>query len=57
MHVKVLQDWYISKEDVVTWVRKHNTNLLDQQARCKEGLHDLNHELKSKGEKLEEVER
>ena len=56
MHVKVLQDWCISKEDVVTWVRKHNTNLLDQQAQCKEGLHDLNHELKSKGEKLEEVE-
>ena len=57
MHVKVLQDWCISKEDVVTWVRKHNTNLLDQQAQCNKGLHDLNHELKSKGEKLEEVER
>ena len=57
MHVKALQDRCISKEDVVTWVRKHNTNLLDQQAQCKEGLHDLNHELKSKGEKLEEVER
>ena len=56
MHVKALQDQCISKEDVVTWVRKHNTNLLDQQAQCNEGLHDLNHELMSKGEKLEEVE-
>ena len=57
MRVKALQDQCIAKEDVVTRGRKHNTNLLDQQAQYKKGLCDLNHKLKTKGEKLEEVER
>ena len=57
MRVKALQDQCIAKEDVVTRGRKHNTNLLDQQAQYKKGLCDLNHELKTKGEKLEEAER
>ena len=57
MRVKALQDWCIAKEDVVTWVRKHYTNLLDQEAQYKEGLRDLNRELKTKGEKLEGAER
>ena len=30
---------------------------MDQQTQCKEGLCDLNRELKTKGEKLEEAER
>ena len=31
MHVKALQDQCVAKEDVITQVRKHNTNLMDQQ--------------------------
>ena len=56
MRVKALQDRCIAKKDVVTRVRKHNTNLMDQQAQYKEGLRDLNCELKTKLEKLEEAE-
>ena len=56
MRVKALQDQCAAKEGVVTWDRKHNTNLLDQQKQYKDGLHDLNHELKTKVEKLEEAE-
>ena len=56
MRVKALQDRCIAKKDVVTRVRKHNTNLMDQQAQYKEGLRDLNRELKTKLEKLEEAE-
>ena len=57
MRVKALQDRCIAKKDVVTRVRKHNTNLMDQQAQYKEGLRDLNRELKTKVEKLGEAER
>ena len=57
MRVKALQDRCIAKEDVITWVRKHNTNLMDQQAQYKDSLRDLNHELKTKVEKLEEAKR
>ena len=56
MHVKTLQDQCIAKEDVVIQVRKHNTNLMNQRAQYKDDLRDLNHELKTKVEKLEEAE-
>ena len=57
MRVKAFQDRCIAKKDVVTRVRNHNTNLMDQQAQYKEGLCDLNRELKMNGEKLEKAER
>ena len=57
VRVKAFQDQCVAKEGVVTRVRKHNTNLLDQQKQYKDGLRDLNHELKMKGEKLEEAKR
>ena len=56
VRVKAFQDRCVAKEGVITRVRKHNTNLLDQQKQYKDGLRDLNCELKTKVEKLEEAE-
>ena len=53
MRVKALQDRCVAKEGVDTMVRKHNSNLLDQQKQYKEALHTLNVELKETREKLE----
>ena len=57
MHVKALQDSCTAKEGVVTRVRKHNTNLLNQQAQYKEAVRILNKELPEVKEKLTEVSR
>ncbi|XP_065627383.1 uncharacterized protein LOC136066593 isoform X2 [Quercus suber] len=53
VHVKALQDRCVAKEGVVTWVRKHNDNLLDQQGQYKEVVYNLNTDLKEMREKLE----
>ena len=53
VRVKALQDRCVAKEGVDTMVRKHNSNLLDQQKQYKEALHTLNVELKETREKLE----
>ena len=53
MHVKALQDQCVAKEDVITQVRKHNTNLMDQQKQYKEAFRTLNLELKEIRENLE----
>ena len=55
MRVKAFHDHCVVKEGVVTQVRKHNTNLLNQQAQYKEAIHTLNQELKEVKEKLTEV--
>ena len=55
VRVKAVQDWCVAKEGVVTKVRKHNSNLLDQQKQYKEAIHTLNIELKATREKLEGV--
>ena len=55
MRVKALQDRCAAKEGVVTRVRKHNTNLLNQQAQYKEAVRILNKELQEVKEKLTEV--
>ena len=55
MHVKALQDRCVAKEGVVTRVRKHNANLMNQQAQYKDVVHTLNLELKEVREKLVEV--
>ena len=57
MRVKALQDRCAAKEGVVTRVRKHNTNLLNQQAQYKEAVRTLNKELQEVKEKLTEVSR
>ena len=57
MRVKALQDRCAAKEGVVTRVRKHNTNLLNQQAQYKEAVRILNKELPEVKEKLTEVSR
>ena len=57
MRVKALQDRCAAKEGVVTRVRKHNTNLLNQQAQYKEAVRILNKELQEVKEKLTEVSR
>ena len=51
--VKALHDRCVAKEGVVTRVRKHNTNLLNEQKQYKEALRTLNAELKETREKLE----
>ena len=55
MHVKALCDRCVAKEGVVTRVRKHNTNLLNQQTQYKESVRILNQELQEVKEKLTEV--
>ena len=55
MRVKALQDRCAAKEGVVTRVRKHNTNLLNQQAQYKEAVRILNKELQEVKEKLTKV--
>ena len=55
MCVKALQDRCGAKEGVITRVRKHNANLLNQQAQYKDAVRTLNLELKEVREKLVEV--
>ena len=55
MRVKALQDRCAAKEGVVTRVRNHNTNLLNQQAQYKDAVRTLNKELQEVKEKLTEV--
>ena len=55
MRVKALRDHCVAKEGVVTQVRKHNTNLLNQQTQYKETVRILNQELQEVKEKLMEV--
>ena len=57
MHVKALQDQCVANEGVVTWVRKHNTNLMNKHEHYKEALRTLHDDLKETREKLEEVGR
>jgi len=47
----------VAKEGVITRVRKHNSNLMDQQAQYKEVICLLNANLKDLREKLEEAGR
>ena len=55
MRVKALRDRCVAKEWVITRVRKHNTNLLNQQTQYKEAVRILNQELQEVKEKLTEV--
>ena len=55
MRVKALRDRCVVKEGVVTRVRSHNMNLLNQQAQYKEAVRLLNKELQEVKEKLTEV--
>ena len=57
MRVKALQDQCVAKDGVVTQVRKHNTNLMNEQKQYKEALRTLHGELKETREKLEEAGR
>mgnify|MGYP000887182211 FL=1 len=57
MHVKALQDCCVAKEGVVTRVRKHNTNLMNEQGQYKDAIRTLNQELKEVREKLAEANR
>ena len=52
-----LQDCCIAKEGVVTQVRKHNANLMNEQGQYKDAIRTLNHELKEVKEKLTEADR
>ena len=57
MRVKALQDRCVAKEGVVTRVRKHNANLINEQGQYKEAVRTLNNELKEVRGKLEEADR
>ena len=57
MRVTTLQDRCVAKEGVVTRVRKHNTNLMNEQAQYKDVVRTLNQELKEVREKLVEADR
>ena len=52
-----LQNCCVAKEGVVTRVRKHNANLMNEQGQYKEAVRTLNQELKEVREKLEEAGR
>ena len=55
VRVKALQDRCIAKEGVVTWVRKHNAILMNEQGQYKEAVRTLNQEVKELREKLVEA--
>ena len=57
MRVMALQDRCVAKEGVVTRVRKHNANLMNEQGQYKDVVCMLNQELKEVREKLEEADR
>ena len=57
MRVTALQDRCVANEGVVTRVRKHNTNLMNEQAQYKDAIRTLNQELKEVREKLVEANR
>ena len=57
MRVKALQNRCVAKEGVVTRVRKHNTNLINEQGQYKDAVRTLNKELKEVREKLVEADR
>ena len=57
MRDKALQDHCVAKEGVVTRVRKHNTNLMNEQGQYKDAIRTLNQELKDVREKLTEANR
>ena len=57
MRVKALQDHWVAKEGVVTRVRKHNTNLMNEQAQYKDVVRTLNQELKEVREMLVKANR
>ena len=57
MRVKALQDRCVAKEGVVSRVRKHNANLMNEQGQYKEAIRTLNNELKEVRRKLEEADR
>ena len=57
MRVKALQDRCVAKEGVVTRVRKHNANLINEQGQYKEAVCTLNNELKEVRGKLERADR
>ena len=56
MCVKALQDRCITKKGVITRVRKHNTNLMNEQGQYKDAVRTLNQELKEVREKLVEAD-
>ena len=55
VQVKSLLDRCIAKEGVVTWVRKHNATLMNEQGQYKEAVRMLNQEVKELREKLVEA--
>ena len=57
MCVKALQDHCVAKEGVVSRVRKHNANLMNEQGQYKDAVRSLNNELKETKGKLEEADR
>ena len=57
MRVTALQDRCVAKEGVVTRVRKHNANLINEQGQYKNAVRTLNQELKEVREKLVEADR
>ena len=57
VRIKALQDRCVAKEGVVTRVRKHNTNLMNEQGQYKDAVPTLNQELKEVREKLAEANR
>ena len=56
MHVIALQDRCVAKEGVVTRVRKHNANPMNEQGQYKDDVRTLNQKLKEVREKLTEAD-
>jgi len=56
VRVKALRDRCVAKEGVVSQVRKHNVNLLNEQGQYKDAVRTLNNELKETKAKLEEAD-
>ena len=57
VRMKALQDRCITKEGVISHLRKHNETLTNEQDQYKEALHTLNKEVMDLNEKLKEETR
>ena len=55
VQVKALLDCFIAKEGVVTWVRKHNATLMNEQGQYKKAVRTLNQEVQELREKVVEA--
>ena len=54
MHMKALQDWCVTEEEVINCLRKCNETLTNEHDQYKEAFRTLNKEVTALNEKMKE---